>query len=50
LNRLTKPLEINIMTKAKNNTRKIIELTELFLTGEISETQFNIEILTLEKV
>ena len=37
------------MTTAKNNTLAIIELTERFLTGEISQDQFNKEVLILEK-
>ena len=38
------------MTKAMNNTIQIIELTERFLTGEISQERFNKEVLILEKV
>ena len=37
------------MTKAMNNTIQIIELTERFLTGEISPDQFNKEVMILEK-
>lgn len=37
------------MTTAKNNTNAIIELTEKFLIGEITQEQFNTEVLTLEK-
>ena len=37
------------MTTAKNNTKAIIELTERFLIGEITNEQFNTQILTLEK-
>ena len=32
-----------------NNTKAIIELTERFLIGEISQEQFNKEVLILEK-
>ena len=39
----------NIMTTAKNNTEKIIALTESFLMGEISQDQFNTQVLILEK-
>ena len=39
----------NIMTTAKNNTNQIIELTERFLTGQITQDQFNTEVLILEK-
>ena len=37
------------MTTAKNNTIAIIELTEKFLIGEITQDQFNTQVLTLEK-
>ena len=37
------------MTTAKNNTIQIIELTERFLMGEISQERFNKEVLILEK-
>ena len=37
------------MTTAMNNTIQIIELTERFLIGEISQDQFNKEVLILEK-
>ena len=37
------------MTKATNNTNAIIELTERFLIGEITNEQFNTQVLTLEK-
>jgi len=39
----------NIMTTAKNNTEKIIALTESFLMGEITQDQFNTQVLILEK-
>ena len=37
------------MTTAMKNTKAIIELTERFLIGEISQEQFNKEVLILEK-
>ena len=38
------------MTTAKNNTNKIIALAESFLMGEITEDQFNTQVLILEEV
>jgi hypothetical protein len=38
------------MTTARDNTEKIIALTESFLMGEITENQFNTQVLILEKV
>lgn len=37
------------MTTAHKNTLAIIELTERFLTGEISNEDFNTQVLALEK-
>jgi len=37
------------MTTAKNNTEKIIALTESFLMGEITQDQFNTQVLILEQ-
>ena len=37
------------MTTAHKNTNAIIELTERFLMGEITQDQFNKEVLILEK-
>ena len=57
MNRLTKQqenkykqLNTNIMTTAKNNMNAIIELTEKFLNNEITNEDFNTQVLILEKV
>jgi hypothetical protein len=57
LNRLTKQqenkykqLNTNIMTTAMNNTKAIIALTEKFLNNEITNEDFNTQVLILEKV